>query len=405
MTKVDQLPQRLLLGPGPSEVHPRVLRALATPVLGHLDPAFLALMDQVQADLREVFGTTNLVTLPLSGTGTAGMEAAIVNLVEPGDRVVVGIAGAFGERMAEIAGRCGAEVVRVETPWGRPVDPDDLRRAAAGGADVIALVHAETSTGVLQPLEPVAEVAREAGALLLVDCVTSLGGIPVDVDRIGIDIAYSASQKCLGVPPGLAPITVSPRALERMERRTRPVPSWYLDLRLLTGYWREGGSRRYHHTAPISSVYALAEALVLLKEEGLEARWERQERLGRALQAGLEAMGLELFAAEGHRLPMLTTVRVPEGVDDAAIRRGLLEVYGIEIAGGLGAVAGQIWRIGLMGAACRPRAVLSVLAALDDLLAAAGFRFERGAGVAAAAAAMAGSAPAAAPGGVRSSAR
>ncbi|MFO7245807.1 MAG: alanine--glyoxylate aminotransferase family protein [Thermaerobacter sp.] len=405
MTKVDQLPQRLLLGPGPSEVHPRVLRALATPVLGHLDPAFLALMDQVQADLREVFGTTNLVTLPLSGTGTAGMEAAIVNLVEPGDRVVVGIAGAFGERMAEIAGRCGAEVVRVETPWGRPVDPDDLRRAAAGGADVIALVHAETSTGVLQPLEPVAEVAREAGALLLVDCVTSLGGIPVDVDRIGIDIAYSASQKCLGAPPGLAPITVSPRALERIERRTRPVPSWYLDLRLLTGYWREGGSRRYHHTAPISSVYALAEALVLLKEEGLEARWERQERLGRALQAGLEAMGLELFAAEGHRLPMLTTVRVPEGVDDAAIRRGLLEVYGIEIAGGLGAVAGQIWRIGLMGAACRPRAVLSVLAALDDLLAAAGFRFERGAGVAAAAAAMAGSAPAAAPGGVRSSAR
>jgi len=319
--------------------------------------------------------------------------------------VVVGIAGAFGERMAEIAGRCGAEVVRVETPWGRPVDPDDLRRAAAGGADVIALVHAETSTGVLQPLEPVAEVAREAGALLLVDCVTSLGGIPVDVDRIGIDIAYSASQKCLGAPPGLAPITVSPRALERIERRTRPVPSWYLDLRLLTGYWREGGSRRYHHTAPISSVYALAEALVLLKEEGLEARWERQERLGRALQAGLEAMGLELFAAEGHRLPMLTTVRVPEGVDDAAIRRGLLEVYGIEIAGGLGAVAGQIWRIGLMGAACRPRAVLSVLAALDDLLAAAGFRFERGAGVAAAAAAMAGSAPAAAPGGVRSSAR
>ncbi|REJ38248.1 MAG: alanine--glyoxylate aminotransferase, partial [Bacillota bacterium] len=303
MTKVDQLPQRLLLGPGPSEVHPRVLRALATPVLGHLDPAFLALMDQVQADLREVFGTTNLVTLPLSGTGTAGMEAAIVNLVEPGDRVVVGIAGAFGERMAEIAGRCGAEVVRVETPWGRPVDPDDLRRAAAGGADVIALVHAETSTGVLQPLEPVAEVAREAGALLLVDCVTSLGGIPVDVDRIGIDIAYSASQKCLGAPPGLAPITVSPRALERIERRTRPVPSWYLDLRLLTGYWREGGSRRYHHTAPISSVYALAEALVLLKEEGLEARWERQERLGPALQAGAGGPGGGLFAPPGGRPP------------------------------------------------------------------------------------------------------
>lgn len=386
MTRIDQLPQRLLMGPGPSEPHPRVLQAMASPVLGHLDPAFVALMDQVQSDLRAVFGTGNPVTLPLSGTGSAGMEAAFVNFVEPGDRVVIGVAGAFGERMAEIAGRCGARVERVEAPWGSPVDPEDLRRAAREGADIIAVVHAETSTGVAQPLEPVAEIAREAGALLLVDAVTSLGGIPVDVDRVGIDVAYSGSQKCLGAPPGLAPLTVSPRGLERLERRTRPVPSWYLDLTLLTRYWREGGSRFYHHTAPISMVYALAEALAVLMEEGLEARFERQRRLGRALQAGLEAMGLALFAAEGYRLPMLTTVRVPEGVDDAAVRRALLEDYGIEIAGGLGPVAGVIWRIGLMGGACHPRHVMTLLAALDDLLARAGVAFERGAGVAAASA-------------------
>jgi len=363
---------------------------MAQPLLGHLDPAFIALMDDVQAGLRSVFGTANPVTLPLSGTGSAGMEAAFVNFVEPGDRVVIGVAGAFGERMVEVAGRCGARVERVEAPWGRPVDPDDLRRAARGGADVIAVVHAETSTGVAQPLQPVAEIAREAGALLLVDCVTSLGGMPVDVDAVGIDIAYSGSQKCLAAPPGLSPLTVSPRAMERLARRRRPVPSWYLDLTLLTGYWREGGGRHYHHTAPISMVYALAEALAVLREEGLPARFERQRRLGQALQAGLEAMGLTLFAAEGSRLPMLTTVRVPAGVDEAALRRDLLETYGIEIAGGLGPVAGKIWRIGLMGGACTPRHVLTLLAALDELLAAAGARIERGAGAAAAAAVWAG---------------
>ncbi|HEX6988756.1 MAG TPA: alanine--glyoxylate aminotransferase family protein [Bacillota bacterium] len=385
MRRTNALPHRFLMGPGPSEPDPRVLQAMAMPILGHLDPAFTDLMDQVQADLRAVFGTANPVTLPLSGTGSAGMEAAFVNFVEPGDRVIVAVAGAFGGRMVEIAQRCGARVERVEAPWGSPVEPDDLRRAARGGADIIAVVHAETSTGVLQPLEPVAEIAREAGALLLVDCVTSLGGMPVEVDRIGIDIAYSGTQKCLGAPPGLAPLTVSPRALDRLNRRARPVPSWYLDLTLLTRYWREGGGGRfYHHTAPISMVYALAEALAVLLEEGLPARFERQRLLGQALQSGLEAMGLSLFAAAGYRLPMLTTVRVPDGVDEAGLRRALLIEHGIEIGGGLGPVQGQIWRIGLMAGACRPRHVLGLLAALDDLLARAGCDFDRGAGIAAA---------------------
>jgi len=382
-------PRRILMGPGPSGAHPRVLRAMTEPLLGHLDPDFLRIMDSCREKLRAVLRTENTVTLATPGTGTSGMEAAVMNAVQPGDEVVVGVCGYFGGRIAEMAERAGGRVTRVEAPWGSPVDPEAMRTAILrGGARVVAVVHAETSTGVLQPVEPIVAAAREAGALTIGDCVTSLGGVPVETDRWGADVVYSATQKCLSAPPGAAPITVSKEAWSRISAREVPPNSWYLDLRLLEAYWDE--RRVYHHTAPISMVYALHEALSLVLEEGLEARWARHERNGRALQAGLEAMGLQLHAEAGHRLPVLTTVKVPEGIDEAAIRRGLLERYSIEVGGGLGELRGKVWRVGLMGEASTPGNVLYFLSAFGRLLREAGFRADIRAGREAAAAVLGG---------------
>ncbi|WP_322819031.1 alanine--glyoxylate aminotransferase family protein [Tepidiforma sp.] len=379
-------PMRILMGPGPSGAHPRVLQAMTRPLLGHLDPDFLRAMDGCRAMLREVMLTGNEVTLATPGTGTSGMEAAVMNLVEPGDRVVVGICGYFGERIAQMAERAGGEVTRVQSPWGEPADVAVVEAAvrAAGNVKLLAMVHAETSTGAETPVEPFARIARESGALLLVDCVTSLGGMPVRVDGWGADAVYSGTQKCLSAPPGVAPITFSERAWDAVRRREVPCNSWYLDLQLLEAYWDE--RRVYHHTAPIAMIYALHEALALVLEEGLEARWARHERNGRALQAGLEAMGLRLYARAGYRLPVLTTVCIPEGVDDAAVRGGLLHRFGIEIGGGLGELRGRVWRVGLMGESSTAGNVLLLLNALGRLLREQGFRADVRAGVEVAAA-------------------
>jgi alanine-glyoxylate transaminase / serine-glyoxylate transaminase / serine-pyruvate transaminase len=355
---------RLLMGPGPSNAYPEVTMALAGPVLGHLDPQFLAMLDSTNDRLRQVFATSNALTLPLSGTGSAGMEASFVNFVRPGDPVVVGVNGVFGERMCEVACRHGANVLRVDADWGEPVDPDRLLGAHPAPA-MIAVVHAETSTGVRNDI---ASLSRGKGdALLLVDMVTSLGGIEVAVDDWSVDIAYSGTQKCLGVPPGLSPFTVSPRAVERIVERPS---SWYLDLHLLARYVNDvsGGARVYHHTAPVTMVAALHAGLGVLLEEGLQASWERHAECGRALQDGLTGLGLELLVAADHRLPQLTTVRVPDSVDDAAVRRELLATYGIEIGAGAGRLAGQIWRIGCMGHTARRRNVLALLGALKEVL-------------------------------------
>lgn len=342
----------MLFGPGPSDVAPSVLEAMARPVVGHLDPAFVGLLDEIGAMLRTVFKTTNEVTFAVSGTGSAGMEMALVNLLEPGDRAVVGIAGVFGERMAEVAKRCGAEVTAVSVPWGRPLDLGEMRIAIKRARPkVVAFVHAETSTGVRQPVDEIARTARDAGALVVLDTVTSLAGIPVFVDGWGIDACYAGTQKCLSVPPGLAPITFSPRAMDAIRARRTPVQSWYLDVGLITRYW--GAERVYHHTAPISMLYALHEGLRLVLEEGLEDRWNRHETLGEELQRTIADLGFTLLAAEGFRLPQLTSAAVPGGLDEKAARRRLLDEFGIEIGGGLGAFAGKAWRIGLMGESCR----------------------------------------------------
>ncbi|HEX4126407.1 MAG TPA: alanine--glyoxylate aminotransferase family protein [Acidimicrobiales bacterium] len=354
---------RLLMGPGPSNSYPEVTMALAGPVLGHLDPQFLAILDSTNERLRQVFGTSNALTLPLSGTGSAGMEASFVNFVRPGDTVVVGVNGVFGERMCEVADRHGAEVVRVDAEWGEPIDPDRLLSAHPAPA-VIAVVHAETSTGVRNDIAPLGR--GKGDALLLVDTVTSLGGIAVAVDEWSVDIAYSGTQKCLGVPPGLSPFTASPRALERMVERPS---SWYLDLNLLARYVNDSaGARVYHHTAPVVMVSALHAGLGTLLDEGLEASWERHASCGRVLQDGLRDLGLHLLVAPDHRLPQLTTVRIPEGVDDAEVRRELLSSYGIEIGAGAGRLAGQIWRIGCMGHTARRRNVVALLGALKEVL-------------------------------------
>ena len=353
---------RILMGPGPSNPYPEVAEALARPLVGHLDPVFLALLDETCERLRTVFRTENGLTLPISGTGSAGMEAAIVNVAGPGDVVVVAVNGLFGERMCDVAARAGAEVVRVDTPWGEPVDADAVL-AAHPSPKVIAVVHAETSTGVRSDIEPLG--AGKGDALLLVDCVTSLGGIPFDADGWGVDIAYSGTQKCLGVPPGLAPLTVSERARERFVERS---PSWYLDLRMIADYAETGSARRYHHTAPVAMVAALHAGLGAILDEGLDAACARHEECGRLLHEGLEKLGLTLFAPEGHRLPELTTVRVPDGVDDAGVRRQLLERYGIEIGAGVGPFAGSVWRIGCMGHSARPRNVTLLVAALAEVL-------------------------------------
>jgi alanine-glyoxylate transaminase/serine-glyoxylate transaminase/serine-pyruvate transaminase len=356
---------RALLGPGPTNPYPEATAALGYPLLGHLDPLFLAVLDETSERLRRLFGTANRRTLPLSATGSAGMEAAFVNTVGPGDVVVVAVNGLFGERMVDVASRCGAEVVRVDHEWGQPVDPARVL-AAHPSPKLIAAVHAETSTGVLSDLRPLAE--GKGDALLLADCVTSLGGIPVRLDEWGVDLAYSGSQKCLGVAPGLAPFTINDRAWQRRIEQPR---SWYLDLGMLGGYAGEAagsGGRTYHHTAPTGMVVSLNAALGRILEEGLDAVHARHAEAGRLLHEGLQALGLELFAAEGHRLPELTTVRVPDGVDSAAVRKELLERYDLEIGGGVGAYAASVWRIGLMGHNARPDAVALVLAALKEVL-------------------------------------
>lgn len=377
-------PLRLLLGPGPANVDPRVLRAMAAPILGHLDPDFIKIMDETQEMLRLVFGTANALTIPVSGTGTAGMEASLCNLLEPGDTAIICINGFFGGRLVEMASRHGAQVVTVEAEWGESIAPEQVEAAlrAHPKAKVVAIVHGETSTGVLQPLAEVSQVVHRYAALLLVDMVTTLGGCPVAVDDLGIDAAYSATQKCLGCPPGLAPLTMSARAVEVMHQRKSRPQNFYLDLTMLEHYW--GGGRVYHHTAPITMVYALHEGLRVVAEEGLETRYERHRRSAAALQAGLEAMGLVLHARQGYRLPPLTTVRVPEGVDDARVRRALLVKQGIEVGAGFGRLAGQIWRVGLMGYNATPGTVFTFLSALETVLGWEGFRQEPGAGVAAA---------------------
>lgn len=376
-------PVRTLMGPGPSDIHPSVLAALAAPTVGHLDPYFLRIMDEVQSMLRQVFQTENKMTMAISGTGSAGMEACVVNLVEPGDRMIVGVNGVFGGRMADVAQRAGAEVSILERGFGEVFSTDEVADAVAQHRPkVVGLVHAETSTGALQPLEEIAQVVHDAGALLLVDCVTSLGGLPVAVDQLGIDAAYSGSQKCLGCPPGLAPVTFGPRALEAMDARTTKVSSWYLDIGMLRNYW--GANRAYHHTAPINMNYALHQALRLVLEEGLDARYTRHRLQHNALKAGLAAMGIHYSVPDETCLPMLNSVLIPEGIDDAAVRSRLLNQFGIEIGGGLGPMKGKTWRIGLMGEAARTSNVLLFLAALEQCLNSQGMEPPAGAGVAAA---------------------
>jgi alanine-glyoxylate transaminase / serine-glyoxylate transaminase / serine-pyruvate transaminase len=362
------LPRRLLLGPGPSNVHPRVLRAMAQPLIGHLDPAFLALLDRVQAGLRRLFGTENPLTLPLSATGSAGMEACLVNLLEPGDDVVVGVAGVFGERMAEVARRAGARVTRVESEPGSPLADDAMGDAIARVRPrVVAFVHAETSTGVCQPVEAIARAARDADAIVVLDCVTSLGGLPLSLDAWGIDAAYSGTQKCLSCPPGLSPISFSPRALDLVRARKTPVQSWFLDVSLLAGYFGGGSERVYHHTAPISAILGLAEGLRLVEEEGMELRAARHRGAAEQLIEGVRPLGFAPLVDAPYRLPMLTTLRLPESViqrGEASVRRALLDRYGIEVGGGLGKLAGQVWRIGLMGENARLINVEALLFAL-----------------------------------------
>jgi alanine-glyoxylate transaminase/serine-glyoxylate transaminase/serine-pyruvate transaminase len=356
---------RALLGPGPSNPYPEATAALGYPLLGHLDPVFLGILDATSERLRRIFGTANRRTLPLSATGSAGMEAAFVNTVGPGDAVVVAVNGLFGERMVDVAARCGASVVRVDHEWGQPIDPARVLEAHPS-PKLVAAVHAETSTGVLSDLAPLA--AGKGDALLLADCVTSLGGIPVQLDEWGVDLAYSGSQKCLGVAPGLAPFTINDRA---WERRIEKPQSWYLDLGMLGGYAGEAagsGGRTYHHTAPTGMVVSLHAGLGRILEEGLDAVHARHAEAGRLLHEGLQELGLELFAAEGHRLPELTTVRVPDGVESAAVRKELLERYDVEIGGGVGRYADTVWRIGLMGHNARPDTVALVLAALKEIL-------------------------------------
>ena len=374
---------RLLLGPGPSDAHPRVLAVMTTPLLGHLDPQFLEIMSETQEMLRQVYQTRNALTFPVSATGTAGMETCLVNLLEPGDKAVIATMGYFGNRMVDIAGRTGAQVTTLEAKWGTVFDLDLLRDTLKRvRPKVLGIVHAETSTGALQPVEQLGKLCHEFDTLLVADCVTSLGCIPVKLDEWEIDAAFSCSQKGLSCPPGLSPVSFSDRAVAALKGRKTKVQSWYLDLTSIMSYW--GGDRAYHHTAPISMVYAIREGLRLVLEEGLEARFARHVRNHRALKAGLLALGLTYTAAEGHQLPQLNAVRIPDGMDDLAGRKRMLTEFGIEIGGGLGDLKGKAWRIGLMGQNSRPGCVYQVLAALELILRDAGAKVEPGSGTAAA---------------------
>ena len=377
-------PQRILMGPGPSDTHPQVLSALGASTVGHLDPYFLKIMNEVQSMLRQVFQTKNELTLAVSGTGSAGMETCVVNLIEPGDKMIVCVNGVFGGRMADVAERAGAEVVKLERPFGEVFSFAEIEAAVKEHSPkVLGIVHAETSTGALQPLEEISRIVHANGGLILVDCVTSLGGLPVKVDEWQLDAVYSVTQKCLSCPPGLAPVTFSPRAVEAIDKRTRKVQSWYLDLTMVRNYWNDS-SRAYHHTAPINMNYGLHEALRLVLVEGLENRFARHRRNHEALKAGLAALGIRYAVADEVALPMLNAAQIPDGVDDAAVRSQLLNEFGIEIGAGLGPMKGKTWRIGLMGEASTPRNVLLFLAALENCLATQGLELTPGAGVAAA---------------------
>jgi alanine-glyoxylate transaminase/serine-glyoxylate transaminase/serine-pyruvate transaminase len=377
---VTDIPTRLLLGSGPSPVPPRVLAALAQPTIGHMDPAFAAIMTETIGLLREAFQTANQATLPISGTGSAGMEAMVANFVDPGDRVVCGVNGLFGMRMADELARAGAEVVKVEADWGRAIDPELLIAAASDGLDAMIVVHGETSTGVAQPLEGLSDACHDKDALLMIDCVTSLGGHPLRIDEAGVDAAFSGTQKCLNCPPGLAPLTANERALAKLAKREKPGHSWYFDLSLVLGYWSPPASdaapgataapaRAYHHTAPINMVYALREALrIVVGDEWLPTTWERHRRAHHALRDALSVFGCERLAPDGEQLHSLLAVTPPQGVDEAAIRRDLLLDHGIEISGGLGPLVGKLWRIGVMGEGAQREPQARLVAALAELL-------------------------------------
>ena len=376
-------PKRILMGPGPSDIHPRVLEAIGKDTVGHLDPFYLETMNEMQNMLRALMKTENPLTFAVSATGSAGMETAIVNSVEPGDNMLVCINGVFGNRMTDVAERAGANVSNIEKPWGEVFSVDDIVQGIEkSNPAVVGIVMAETSTGAFQPIEEIAQAVRDAGALLLVDAVTSLGGMNVEVDNWGIDILYSGSQKCLSCPPGLAPVSFGPRAVEKLNNRKEKVRSWYLDATMLASYW--GEERVYHHTAPINMTYALYVALRVIHEEGLENCFKRHLDTHRALKAGLETLRIEYNADPNHQLPMLNAVKIPDGIDDGAVRSSLLNEFGIEIGGGLGAFKGKVWRIGLMGYAAREKNVVLFLSALEELLKRQDYQLEPGAAVAAA---------------------
>jgi alanine-glyoxylate transaminase/serine-glyoxylate transaminase/serine-pyruvate transaminase len=381
--KITYSKERILLGPGPSCVNPRVLQAMARPMIGHLDPIFLDIMEEVQEHLRYVFQTENKFTIAISGTGSAGMETCLCNLIEEGDDVLVGVNGVFGERMSDIVNRCRAKLHRLEADWGDVISPETIETAMKEtGAKIVALVHAETSTGALQPLEQIGTITREHDALLLVDAVTSLGGIPLEMDKRNIDICYSGTQKCLSIPPGLSPISLNQRALDRIHKRKSSVPSWYLDLTMISKYW--DSERAYHHTAPISMIFALDEGLKIIKEEGLEKRFHRHKRNHLALVAGLEALGLQMVVKKEHRIWSLNSVWVPDGISELNVRKKLLERYNIEVGAGLGDFKGKVWRIGLMGHSSSENNVLLLLAALEDILTEEGYNLQGKNGVLAA---------------------
>lgn len=363
-------PKRTLMGPGPSDVSPRVLAALSQPTIGHLDPAFVQLMDKIKGQLQALFQTKNELTFAVSAPGSAGMETCFVNLLEPGDTVIVCQNGVFGMRMKENVERCGATAIMVEDTWGAAVDVDKVEAALKANpqASVLAFVHAETSTGVRSDAKALCQLAKQHDCLTIVDTVTSLGGIEVDVDGWGADAVYSGTQKCLSGIPGISPVTFSPKAVDRIQNRKQKVQSWFLDLQLVMGYWGSNQQRSYHHTAPVNMMYALHESLSMVEEEGLQASWQRHKRNHDALVAGLEAMGLSLLVDADIRLPQLNVVNIPEGVEDAVVRKKLLQDYSLEIGAGLGPMAGKVWRIGLMGEACNKRNILLCLHALESAL-------------------------------------
>lgn len=382
-TKSFHPPMRTLMGPGPSDVYPRVLEALSRPTIGHLDPKFVEMMDEVKALLQYAFQTNNELTMVVSAPGSAGMETCFANLVEPGDKVIVCQNGVFGGRMKDMAERCGGKVVLVEDTWGTAVSPQKLEDVLKNNQDakLVAFVHAETSTGALSDAKTLVEIAHKYNCITIVDAVTSLGGVSVKVDEWQIDAIYSGTQKCLSCIPGLSPLSFGPRAVEKIKNRKTKIQSWFMDLNLVMSYWSGGTKRAYHHTAPINPLYGLHEALVILQEEGLENAWARHRKHHLALKAGFEAMGLHLIVPENQRLPQLNAVTIPEGMDDATVRKALLNSYGLEIGGGLGTLAGKIWRVGLMGYGCNMKNVMACLTAMETVLSGMGAKINKGVGL------------------------